>query len=255
MDALAGEWVIPPRADRDRVLMWFFGGGYYMGSPQSSRALVARIADASGCRALIPGYRLCPEHPLTTSLADALDWYRWLRRQDVPASNVLVGGQSAGGGLALRLLVALRDSGEQLPAAAITISPWTDLAGTGQSMTARAAADPIFGPEFFDNAVRLVTVGVDPRDAAVSPLYADLAGLPPLLIHCGEDEMLLDDSVRLAERARAAGVDVTLKVYPGLWHVFHRFGFVPEARSAVTEIGAFARTRLGHPTAAAPTPP
>ena len=96
---------------------------------------------------------------------------------------------------------------------------------------------------------------VDPRDAAVSPLYADLSGLPPLLIHCGENEMLLDDSVRLAERAEAAGVDVTLKVYPGLWHVFHRFGFVPEARSAVTEIGAFARTRLGHPPSVAPTAP
>lgn len=255
MESLAGEWVTPPRADPDRVLMWFFGGGYYMGSPQATRALAARIADAIGCRALVPGYRLCPEHPLAASLADALDWYRWLLRQGILASNVLVGGQSAGGGLAFRMLVALRDAGDQLPAATITISPWTDLACTGQSISARAAADPVFGPAFFDNAVRLVTAGVDPRDAAGSPLYADLSGLPPVLIHCGEDEMLLDDSVRLAERAKDAGVDVTLKVYPGLWHVFHRFGFVPEARSAVTEIGAFARTRLGPSTSAARVSP
>src|SRR6266852_4726474 len=128
MEALAGEWATPPRADPDRVLMWFFGGGYYMGSPQATRALAARIADAIGCRALVPGYRLCPEHPLTTSLADALDWYRWLLRQGVSPSNLLVGGQSAGGGLAFRLLVALRDAGDKLPAAVITISPWTDLA-------------------------------------------------------------------------------------------------------------------------------
>jgi acetyl esterase/lipase len=193
---------------------------------------------------LVPAYRRCPEHPLTASLDDALVAYRWLRLELGSADGIVVGGESAGGGLALRLLGALRDAGDALPAAAVVISPWTDLAMTGPSLKSNARSDALFSPAFLEQSVAGLVGVSDLRDPRFSPLYVDMTGFPPLLIHVSGDEVFRDDSVRLAERARSAGVDVTLHVFPGLWHVFQASTNLPEARKAVGEIADFARDRL-----------
>jgi epsilon-lactone hydrolase len=244
MGELEADRLTPPGADPARVLLYFFGGGYQVGSPLAVRAFAARLAAATGAWAVVPAYRLCPEHPLSASLEDALIAYRWLVGKLGSSSGILVGGESAGGGLALRLLVALRDAGDALPAAAFVLSPWTDLTMTGPSMKTNARSEAIFNQTFLEQTMKNITGVTDYRDPLVSPLFADLSGLPPLLIHVSGDEVLRDDSVRLAERARSAGVDVTLKVFPGLWHVFHTQANLPEARRAVREIGEFAREHL-----------
>jgi epsilon-lactone hydrolase len=240
---LAAERLVPPGADPRRALLWFFGGGYITGSPLTTRALAARIATLTGAWALIPAYRLRPEHGIDASLEDALVAYRWLVRELGSADPIVVGGESAGGGLALRLLCALRDAREPLPAAAALISPSTDLSMSGPSMKTNAASDALASSAFLKELREVLDLR-DPYDPSVSPLYADLSNLPPLLIHVSGDEVLLDDSVRLAEKARVAGVDVTLRVFPGLWHVFHSQPSIREAREAVKEIGSFARERL-----------
>lgn len=241
---LAAERVTPTGADPNCVLLWFHGGGYAAGSPLTARDLVAHIAEVSRTWALVPAYRLCPEHPLAASLEDALTAYRWLVRELGSSDQILVGGESAGGGLALRLMGALRDAGEALPVAAIVLSPWTDLAMTGPSVEGNASSDALFSREFVKSVLKNLTGVPDARDPLVSPLYADLSGFPPMLIHVSGDEAFLDDSVRFAERARAAGDDVTLRVFPGLWHVFHMQSNLPESRRAVKEIGDFARDQL-----------
>src|ERR1700730_4258146 len=236
-----GERITPPGANTERALLWFHGGGYTMGSPASARGLAARIALATGAWALVPAYRLCPEHPLEAGLQDALAAYRWLLRELGTADQIVVAGGSAGGGLAARLLCALRDAGDQLPVAASLISAWTDLAMTGPSLKTNAESDAIFTSAFLQQALKYLSSVTEPADPRVSPLYADLSGLPPQIIHVSGTEMLLDDSVRLAERARAAGVEVKLRVYPGLWHVFPASAGIPEASRAVKEIADFAR--------------
>jgi epsilon-lactone hydrolase len=240
---LDAERLTPPGANPERALLWFHGGAYCMGSPASTRGLAARIAAAIGAWALVPAYRLSPEHPLEASLNDAVTAYRWLVLELGSADQIVVGGASAGGGLALRLLCALREAGDQLPAAASVISPWTDLAITGPSVKKNATSDPIFTSDFIEQALRFLPSVTDPTDPLVSPLYADLSGLPPVIIHVSGTEIILDDSVRFAERARTAGVDVTLRVYPGLWHVFPSSG-VPEASRAIKEIADFARNNF-----------
>jgi len=251
---LAAERLTPAGADSGRAVLWFHGGGYAAGSPLTSRDVAARIAAASGTWALVPTYRLCPENPLAASLEDALTAYRWLVREVGSADQIVVGGDSAGGGLALRLLGALRDAGDRLPAAAVVLSPWTDLAMTGPSIKSNAGSEALFSSAFFKMALDNLAGVPDPRDPHVSPLYADLSGFPPLLIQVSGDEAMLDDSVRFAERARAAGNDVTLHVFPGLWHVFQMTAGLPEARQAVGEIGDFARHHLAARKSAVGTP-
>jgi acetyl esterase/lipase len=241
---LAAERLTPPGAEPGRVLLWFHGGGYIAGSPPMERDLATRIARASGTLALVPAYRLCPEHPLAASLEDAITAYRWQVRELGSSDQLVVGGSSAGGGLALRLLGALRNEGDPLPAAAVVLSPLTDLAMTGPSMTSNLDSDALLSPGFFRMNLENLSGIPDRRDPSVSPLYADMSGFPPLLIHVSGDELLLDDSVRVAERGRAAGADVTLRVFPGLWHVFHMQANVPESRTAVKEVGDFVRGHL-----------
>jgi acetyl esterase/lipase len=241
---LEGERLTSQGVDEGRALLWFFGGGYQVGSPLTTRALAIRIAAAARVLAFVPAYRRCPEHPLTASLEDALVAYRWLQGELGSADGIVVGGESAGGGLALRLVGALRDAGDSLPAAVVVISPWTDLAMTGASIKSNARSDALFSPAFLEQTSAGLVGVTDPRDPRFSPLYADLSGFPPLLVHVSGHEVLRDDSVRLAERARSAGVDVTLRVFPGLWHVFHASTDLPEARKAVSEIADFARDRL-----------
>jgi acetyl esterase/lipase len=239
------EWVFPPNAGPCNTMFYLHGGAYTIGSPVTHRGIVSMLARAADARALSVDYRLAPEHPFPAAVDDALAAYRWLLGSGVSPSAVAVAGDSAGGGLALALLLALRDAGGPLPACAVVLSPWTDLAGTGQSLLSRAAADPILSPRLLHRSAGAYLQGADPRHPLASPLYADLCGLPPLLVHAADADIIRDDAVRFARRAEAAGVDVTLKIAPDMVHVWHYFASViPEGREAIGEVGAFLRSRI-----------
>jgi len=234
------EWILPAGITAGRVVLYLHGGSYISGSVNSHRALAANIATAAGARALVLDYRLAPEHPYPAALEDALAAYHWLLSNNVSAEEICVAGDSAGGGLAAALLLALRDAGDPLPAAGILLSALTDMAFTGETLKTKTKVDLIldFGKE--SQFAPLYLGDTDPRSPLVSPLYADLRGLPPLLIQVGSDEILLSDSTRLAEKARAAGVDVALEVWEGMQHVWHfAASLIPEGRNAIRRIGEF----------------
>ena len=225
-----------------RAVLHLHGGGYFMGSPRTHRNLAAAMSRASGAPVLLPEYRLMPEHTHPAALEDALTAYRWITGvHGVAPDRLAVTGDSAGGGLAVALLVTLRDAGEPLPACYAGMSPWTDLAGTGPSMDLLDEVDPWLPAALARRAATVYAGSAALDDPQVSPLYADLRGLPPMLVQVGGDEIVLDDARRLVERARAAGVDASVGVFPGLWHVFQAFPGFPESAAAVREIGAFAR--------------
>jgi len=231
---------LPSEYDDSRVLFYLHGGAYCIGSPRSHRGLISHLALRSGARAIAPDYRLGPEHAFPAAIDDALAAYRGVIASGVDPARLVVGGDSAGGGLALALLVALRDAGDPLPACAVLLSPWTDLELSGASMTTRAALDPMLNAAAAPEAVSRYLQGANARDPLASPLYADPRGLPPMLIQVGDHEILLDDSVRFAERARAVGVDVTLDIWPEMIHVWQFFaGNVPEADEAIGKLAAF----------------
>jgi acetyl esterase/lipase len=194
-------------------------GAYALGSIETHREFVSRLARASGMRALLIDYRLAPEHPFPAALEDAVAAYHWLIAQGFEASRVLIAGDSAGGGLALAALLALKDAGEGLPAGAVCISPWTDLSSTAESIRTKARVDVVLNPDTLEIYAWRYAGEHDLRSPLISPLYADLSGLPPLLIQVGSDEILLDDATRLAARAREVGVEVTLRVWPEMFHV------------------------------------
>lgn len=241
------EWVhLVDRSEPVGTVLYLHGGGYWQGSPATHRRLVTALAVASGMRALSIDYRLAPEHPFPAALDDALAAYRWLTGTagESPA-RVVVAGDSAGGGLSAALLVALRDAGEPSPAGAYLISPWTDLAGTGESRRTRAEVEPMLDPSSVVDMARRYLPEGDLTSPLVSPLYADLAGLPPLLVHVGDAEILLDDANRLVDRASTAGVEVESKVWPGAFHVFQMLvGLIPEADDAVAGAGAWMARRV-----------
>jgi len=242
---IPAEWLRPPAANGGRVILYLHGGGYMIGSPRSHRHLAAAIAAAAGASALAIDYRLAPEHPFPAAVDDALGAYRWLLEQGTAPERVVIAGDSAGGGLAVATLLAIRGAGLPLPAAGVCISPWVDLTCGGASYETRAAVDPIVRRARIEEMARAYLGTSDPRAPLASPLFADLRGLPPLLIHVGNDEALLDDSVQLAERAKAAGVDVTLEVWDQMVHVWHWFlPMLDEAQSAVDAIGRFASARM-----------
>jgi monoterpene epsilon-lactone hydrolase len=236
-----GEWISPADAPEDKAILYFHGGGFRVGSVASHRDLIAQIALASGCRVLAINYRLAPEHRFPAALDDALAAYGWMLDRGLKSGNVAFVGDSAGGNLVLAAMLVLRERRLPLPASAVLMSPWTDLAATGVSYVSRAEADPIHQrPMILALAKNYLGGQGDPCDPLVSPLYADLAGLPPLLIQVGDRETVLDDSVMLAEKARAAGVEVNLEVWDGMIHVFQMFGAeLPEAHPAVTSIAGF----------------
>jgi epsilon-lactone hydrolase len=245
IDGLRAEWVRPPESRPDRVLLYLHGGGYMLGSLNTHRELVARLARALGANALHVDYRLAPENPFPAAVDDATAAYRWLLASGVAPRSITIAGDSAGGGLALATLLALRDAGEPLPAAYVGLSPWTDLEGTGDSAQAGAVDDPMISGPGIRVTGELYLGGADPRTPLASPLYGDFAGLPPMLILVGTREVLLDDSTRLAERARAAGVDVELEVWQDLIHVWPFFGpDMPESRDAVALIAEFTRKHV-----------
>jgi acetyl esterase/lipase len=242
---VVAEWIVAPEADVDRVLVYLHGGGYTMGSRATHRILVSRLSEQAKARVLNVEYRLAPEHPYPAAVDDAVAAYRWVLAQGVPAERVAIAGDSAGGGLTLATLLALRDAGDPLPAAAVPISPWTDLEGTGDSVRTRADRDKMVNAEGLKTSADEYAAGADLRDPGVSPLHGDYTGLPPLLIHVGDAEILLDDSTRVAERATAAGVDVTLEVWPEMPHVWHAFiGMLPESDQAVARIGEWLQQQI-----------
>jgi epsilon-lactone hydrolase len=239
------HWLTAPGADTDRVLLFLHGGGFELGSLRSDGELAARLGRASGMRVLFPEYRLAPEHPFPAAIDDVLAAWRWLRTdQGLSARSIAVAGDSAGGGLAVALLVATRDAGEALPAAATLMSPTVDLTSSGASMTERVDQDPFSTPALLRQLASDYLAGADPKTPLASPLFASLAGLPPLLVLVGTADLLLSDSERLAAAATEAGVDVTLEIGEGLPHVYPIMLGTPEAAEATGQIGKFLRARV-----------
>ncbi len=238
------EWLVPQGARAGTAILHLHGGAYQTGSLATHRALAARLALESGSPVLLFEYRLAPEHPFPAALDDALRVYCALLAGG-EVNRIAFAGDSAGGGLALALALALREAGEPLPAGLALLSPWTDLALTGATHRSKARHDPYFPtPGILDVAAQRYA-GADRRNPLVSPLYADLSGLPPMLIHVGTYETLLDDSVMLAERASASGTAVEIRQWPYMWHVWQVFsGRMPEADRSLAELGAFLRQRL-----------
>lgn len=243
---LPAEWLRPAGARADATVLYLHGGGYAIGSAKSHRHLAVAIAKAAGTRALLVDYRRAPEQPFPAAVEDAVASYRWLLATGQAAQRVVVAGDSAGGGLTVAMLLALRDAGTALPAAGVCISPWVDLTCSGLSYQTKAASDPMVTREGVARMAAWYLAGADPKTPLASPLYADLRGLPPLLVHVGSEEVLLDDARQLAAQARAAGVEATLEIWPEMVHVWHWFlGMLDEAQRAVDRIGEFVVAKLG----------
>jgi epsilon-lactone hydrolase len=233
-------WFRPPGAD-DVVLLYLHGGGFSVGSAHGYGELTARLARATGARAVFPEYRLLPEHPYPAAVDDVRAVWAWLREQGLDAGRIVVAGDSAGGALAVALVVALRDAGQELPAGVVLFSPMLDLTASGESVDAREDRDPIFTAEDIRSVGRAYAGDADPRDPRVSPLFADLRGLPPLLVQVGTEETLFSDSERLVAAARAAGLDAALDVGHGMFHVYQSIADAPEAVDATDRAGGFLR--------------
>ncbi len=238
------EWVRAPECRNDAVLLYVHGGGYVIGSPASHRHQVAALSQAAGIAALSLDYRLGPEHPFPAAVDDAVSAYQSLLAAGIAPHRIVVAGDSAGGGLTVAMLLALRERGLPQAAAGVCISPWVDLTMTAESYTTKADVDPIVTHDGVTGMAQAYLQGQDARAPLASPLFADLSGLPPLLIQVGTDEVLLDDSIKLEANAKAAGVDVTLEVWDEMIHVWHFFyPVLSEGRDAIARIGEFARAR------------
>jgi len=242
---LYAEWLTPADAPQEKLLLYWHGGAYVMGSCKSHRPFVSHIARQAGVRALLPEYRLAPEHPFPAAVEDAVNVYRALLQQGYEPGNIVVGGDSAGGGLAAAMLLSLRDAGEPMPGAVILLSPWLDLSGQGESMITRAEQDPWFHAEHLAKITRHYCDAAELTNALVSPVFADATGLPQILIQVGNDELLLSDSERFAENIRAGGGQVEIDVWPHMWHVWQMFiGLMPESRRAVEKLGTYIRKTI-----------
>lgn len=238
-------WIHARGADPRRAILYLHGGGYVSGSIGMYRDLARRLSEAAGARVLLVDYRLAPEHPFPAAVDDAVAAYRSLLDLGFDPSRLAIAGDSAGGGLTLSTLVASRDGGLPMPAAAWVISPWTDLAYRGESLARNREVDPMIRVELIKPTAAWYLNETHPETPLASPLYAELHGLPPTLVHVGSTEVLLDDSTRLAARMREHGGTVELRVYDDLPHVFHLFApYVRESRAAIREAGAFLSARL-----------
>jgi len=237
------EWIIPPNASSQSVIFYIHGRGFTWGWYNIERQMVAKICQAASCRALAVDYRLAPEHRFPAGLEDCLTAYHWLLKNGTSEREIVMEGFSAGGNLTLATLLSLRDAGDALPAAAVCISPLTDLEGTGDSFLTKQ--DPALSDKLVLTNARHYAGNNGLRSPLLSPYYGNLRGLPPPLIQVGEDEILLSDATRLADNARAAGVDVNLVVWHGMWHGWQFFApSLPEAQQAINAIGVFVREHL-----------
>ncbi len=240
------EWSYAPGSDPTRLLVYFHGGGYCSGSLASHRNLVVEAGRAAKARTLAVGYRLAPETPFPAALDDARAAYGLALAQGVAPERIALGGDSAGGGLALALLTFLRDANEPMPGCAWLLSPWVDLAMSGASLATKAPVDPLIQKPYLEELASAYLAGHDPADPLVSPLRADLAGLPPMLVQVGSAETLLDDATRFAARAGAADVAVTLEIWPRMIHAWPLWASrLADGRRALDSAGAFIAARLG----------
>ena len=234
------EWIVAPEAQDGRVMLYLHGGGYAFGSMRTHRVMLAHISRAATARVLGLDYRLAPECPFPAPVEDSIAAYRWLLSNGANPRKIVIGGDSAGGGLMVALLVALRYLGEPMPAAGVGISSWTDMEATGQSFIDNAEVDPSVNRDRILNIAKIYMAGKDLKAPLASPIHADLTGLPPLLLQVGSIETLLDDTNELAKRVRVAGVEVEVDVWDDMPHVWHHFApILPEARQAIQRIGQF----------------
>lgn len=241
---VTGEWQRPTGGGAGRVILYLHGGGYIFGSTGLYRSMTMPLAAFAGADLLSLDYRLAPEHPCPAAIDDAVAAYEWLLGKSVVPERIVFGGDSAGGGLTLAALQTLRDRGRPMPAGAVLYSPWTDLAATGASIAANASSDCLFQEATLRECGRFYAGTLDLKDARVSPLYGDFGGLPPLLVLASEDEMLFDDSRRLVEKAKAAGVKVRFEPRGGMCHVWPLFyPLYPETKEALSLTGDFVRAR------------
>lgn len=244
-NGVPAEWLRPPGVAEDAALLYLHGGGYAVGSVVSHRGMASKIGAAAGLPVLLLGYRLAPEDPYPAAVEDAVTAFDWLLDQGLSADRLAVAGDSAGGGLTLATLLARRDAGVALPGAVACLSPWTDLTMTSASIDANAATDPMLDRPRLQVYADWYLAGGDPRDPLASPRFADLSGLPPVLLHAAEQEVLLDDARLVAEAIAAAGGEVEYRTWPGVFHVWHAVaGLAPEADEAVAAVGAFLRLHL-----------
>jgi len=246
INGMAAIWISVPTSNPDNIILYLHGGGYISGSFISHQDLAMRISRAAKAKVLLIDYRLAPEDPFPAAVEDAVKSYKWLiENQKINPNKIVIAGDSAGGGLTLVTLIKLRDDNISLPAAGVCLSPWTDLTLTGESYYRNAKADPFL--KYYDIAfmAHLYIGDNDPQNPYISPLYADLHGLPPILIHVGTAEIIEDDSVRFAEKAKKAGTDVKLEIFDDMIHGFQAFSaWAPEGQGAIDKIGAYIQEKL-----------
>jgi len=242
---IPAAWIIPNEADEDKILLYFHGGGYCVGSKDTHRPLVSKIAKVSGIRALSIDYRLAPEHPYPAAVEDALISYEWLLEKGFNPAHILVGGDSAGGGLALALLLVIKEKKMAQPSAAILLSPWTDLTMSGDSIHTNADVEAMLPIEEMDRWAEKYTGTADPAHPHISPLFGDFTGLCPIFIQVGSNEVVLDDSRRLSEKFDAAGVNVQIEIWDGMFHVWQFFWqYLPEGIDAIYSMADYIRNTI-----------
>ena len=241
-DGVPCDWLIPENSTGDRVLLYLHGGGFVYGQTSPHLEMDAYLAHKIGARVLMVDYRLAPAHPFPAALDDCVTAYRWLHKQATPAPRIAIAGDSAGGNLAITTMMKLRDSGEQLPVAGALLSPVADL--SLEDNTADPYNDPLLPAKAMKMYKRSYVAEHDPRDPLISPVFGDWHGLPPLLIHAGEDEILRSDAEQVENLARAAGVDVRLEVYPRMWHVWQIMMAMPQSIQSLDDIAGFLKTCL-----------
>ncbi len=243
---VAGEWNVPDGVSADACLLYLHGGGYLFGSPLSYRSFTTQLAYRAGMRVFVPDYRLAPENPFPAAVDDALATYRWLLDQGLESANIVLAGDSAGGGLSLALVHALKQHQLPLPAAVITLSPYADLLATGESLDSQSDSCVMFTGESIRRAAAIYLDGADGSSPLASPLYGDFSDFPPMRIYASDNEVLRDDALRVAETAAEAGADVELEVWrgqPHIWPIF--YPLLPEADRTIVEMGRFARSHVG----------
>jgi epsilon-lactone hydrolase len=244
-NGVPSDWLEPDNVVTGRAILYLHGGAYVICSPSTHRGLAGNISHASQANLLLIDYRLAPEHPFPAALDDALAAYQWLLGKGFSPEHIAIGGDSAGGGLSLATALSLRDNHQELPAALFLLSPWADLTFSGASIHTRADRDPLLKIDDDTWLVNTYANGIPLTHPYISPVFADLHGLPPVFIQVGTEEILFDDSARLEQKARLAGVDVTMETWPGMWHVFQAYSpYVPESKQAIGRIGEFVNSHL-----------
>jgi acetyl esterase/lipase len=245
IDGIQAEWLTPLDASHEQVILYLHGGGYVTGSIETYRMMCGLLANYTGVKVLIPNYGLAPENPFPTALDDALKVYRWLLAQGYSSANIIVAGDSAGGGLSVGTVLALRNKNESLPAAVVCLSPWADLTLKNETHITKAEVESVLRTDVLREWALCYTNETNLGNPLISPIYAGFHGFPPLLIQVGSDEILLGDSILLAEKAKADGAQVELKIWDGMFHVWHVLGnLIPESRMAFEEIGQFVRAQF-----------